>query len=75
MSNTEFGFSFGSMEVTRTYLDNKTNVAAISIKTDKTKFSVRATKTGQVRFFDGLGNECELVSKDYLQLIEINKPL
>jgi len=63
--NTEFGFNFGSMEVTRTCGDEKASV--ISIKTPKAKFSVRATKTGQLRFYSESGNECELVAKDYME--------
>ena len=67
---TEFGFNIGSMEVTRVYHDksksNNVGVAAISIKTAKCQFSVRATKTGQIRVFDEQGNECEIVSKNYM---------
>jgi len=58
---TEFGFNFGSMEVTRTSSDKSS--AIISIKTPKAKFSVRATKTGQIKFYDDQCNECELIAK------------
>lgn len=67
---TEFGFNIGSMEVTRVYHDksksNNVGVAAISVKTNKTSFSVRATKTGFIRIFDEQGNECEIVNKEYI---------
>ena len=63
MSNTEFGFNFGAMKVTRVYGDNKSHL--INIKTPKVSISVRSTPTGQVRFFDEQGNECELVNKQY----------
>ena len=62
---TRFGFLFGSMKVTRTAEDK--GVAIISVATPKTRFSVRATKTGQIRFFDEQGNECELVNKNYME--------
>jgi len=62
---TEFGFNFGSIEVTRTSSDKSS--AIISIKTPKAKFSVRATKTGQIRFYDDQGNECELIAKSYCE--------
>ena len=58
---TDFGFIFGSIEVTRVAQDHK-GAVIISIKTPKAEFSIRATKTGQVRFFDKSG-ECELVNK------------
>ena len=61
---TQFGFAFGSLEVTRTCTEKLT--ATISIKTSKCKFSVRATKNGSVRVFDEQGNECEIVSKSYM---------
>jgi hypothetical protein len=59
ISTTPFGFNMGSMEVTRTC--EEVSTSTISIKTPKTRFSVRATKTGMVSFYDGQGNECELV--------------
>ena len=65
--NTDFGFNFGSMEVTRTHRDKFASV--ISVKTPKTSFSVRATKTGNIRFYDDQGNECELVDKDFMKSI------
>jgi len=63
---TRFGFLFGSMSVTRTAIDDK-EVAIVSVATPKTKFSIRATKTGNVRFYDEQGNECELVNKEYME--------
>lgn len=69
---TEFGFNFGSMEVTRTcsYVNG---VAVISVKTPKSRFSIRATKNGSVRFYDNHGNECEFVNKAYVSELELNK--
>jgi hypothetical protein len=61
ISTTTFGFNMGSMEVTRTC--EEVSASIISIKTPKTRFSVRATKTGMVRFYDDKGSECELVIK------------
>jgi len=61
--NTDFGFNFGSMEVTRTANDKNSGICVVSLKTPKASFSVRATKTGFIRFYDDQGNECELVSK------------
>lgn len=62
--DTEFGFKFGSMQVTRINIDEKTGVAIISVDTPKAKISIRATKTGLVKFYDLCGNELKLVSKD-----------
>ena len=64
---TKFGFEFGGVDVSRMHLDDKTGVACIKIKTNKSEFVVRVTKTGCISFFDEQGNECELVSKDYIQ--------
>ena len=61
---TQHGFDFGSLSVTRTHSDKFASV--ISINTPKSKFSVRATKTGNIRFYDEQGNECELVNKDFI---------
>lgn len=67
MSNvTEFGFTFGSMEVERVCQDDKTGVSCIKVKTPKSQFSVRATKTGFIRIYDEQGNECDIVNKDYI---------
>ena len=60
--NTDFGFNFGSIEVSRIYKEK--GVSCVSIKTPKTSFSIRATKTGQVSIFDSEGNQCEIVSND-----------
>lgn len=57
---TQFGFDFGSMQVTRTSQDKFASV--ISVETPKNKFSVRATKTGKIRFYDNQGNELKLVA-------------
>jgi len=51
---TQCGFDFGSLSVTRTHSDKFASV--ISINTPKSKFSVRATKTGNIRFYDEQGN-------------------
>ena len=63
---TQHGFKFGSLDITRTYFDDKSGVSVIGIKTPKAKFSVRATKTGCMRIYDEFGNECEIVNKDYM---------
>jgi len=68
---TDFGFDFGSMKVTRTCSDKFASV--MSIETPKAKFSVRATKTGNIRFYSESGNECELVAKDYIQQLEADQ--
>ena len=60
---TQHGFNLGSLEVTRTHSDKFASV--ISVETPKAKFSVRATKTGNIRFYDDQGNECELVNKKF----------
>ena len=57
-------FDFGSIEVTRTYQDKAASI--ISVSTSKTKFSIRATNNGSIRFYDAQGNECELVNKNIL---------
>lgn len=64
---TDFGFAFGSLEVQRVAQDGN-DASIIRIKADKCVFSVRATKNGSVRFYDNLGNECELVSKDFMDM-------
>ncbi len=71
---TNFGFNMGCMKVTRTYEDKSEgknlHVSVVSIETPKTKFSIRSTRTGFVRFYDEQGNECELVNKDYMNKLE-----
>ena len=62
---TNHGFIFGSMDISRTFKETN-GAATITIATPKTSFSIRATKTGQVRFYDDRGNECELVNKEYV---------
>jgi len=62
---TEFGFNFVAISVTRTCEDKK-GAVIISVETQKAKFSVRATKTGFIKFYDNQGNECELVAKSYI---------
>ena len=69
MSNTKFGFDFGSISVERVYGD-KDVPHLIKIKTPKAEFTVRATKTGQIRLFSSAGHECELVDKDYMSQLE-----
>ena len=69
--NNKFGFDFGSMTVSRTCQDKVCSI--ISISTKKAKFSVRATNNGSVRFYDDQGNECELVSKEYLKSLTSGK--
>jgi len=70
---TNFGFDFGSMTVTRTAQDEKSSIVCITTK--KAKFSVRSTPNGSVRFFDDQGNECELVSKSYIEdLLTYKRP-
>jgi hypothetical protein len=64
---TEHGFKFGSLDITRTALNDKTGVAVVSIKTSNASFSVRATKTGRMRIYDEHGNECEIVNKDFMK--------
>ena len=63
--NNKFGFDFGSMTVSRTCQDDRASI--ISISTKKAKFSVRATNNGSIRIYDDQGNECEIVSKEYLE--------
>lgn len=67
---TEFGFNFGSLSVSRTCSDSK-GATVIQVKTPKASFSIRATKTGQIRFYSETGSECELVAKDYIEQLEI----
>ncbi len=61
---TQYGFNFGSMEVTRTSSGGD-GVAIISVKTPRAKFSIRTTKTGQIKFYDQFGDECELINKEF----------
>tara|TARA_R110002153_G_scaffold238168_4_gene392456 strand:- start:12104 stop:12358 length:255 start_codon:yes stop_codon:yes gene_type:complete len=69
MTNTVFGFNFGSMNIERVCGD-KDGPHVIKVKTPKAEFTVRATKTGQVRFFSSTSDECELVSKHYINQLE-----
>ena len=66
---SKFGFKFGSMNIERVCGDFD-GPHVVKVKTPKSEFSIRATKTGRVRFFDDGGNECELVSKDYVLELE-----
>jgi len=66
MTEAKNEFNFGALKITRITSDNK-GVAIISIKTDRARFSVRATKTGHISFHDDCGNECELVTKAYIK--------
>lgn len=71
---TEFGFKFGSIDVSRTASDKSSGITVVSIKTPKLSFSIRATKTGFISFYDGKGNECDLVDIDYIKLEQgVNK--
>ena len=63
---TEYGFTLGGVEVERMFHDAVTGISAINIKTNKTSFKVRVTKTGMVRFFDEQGDECKMVNKKYI---------
>lgn len=58
-SNTEFGFDFGSMKVTRTCSDEK-GAHTISIETPKERVSIRATKTGNISFYNDKGEKLYL---------------
>jgi len=59
---TQYGFDFGSMKVTRTHSDKLASV--ITISTPKNKISIRATKTGNLRFYNTDGHECQLIIKE-----------
>ena len=63
---TSYSYSFGSIDISQ-FQKDKTGTVKIGIKTPKANFTVRATKTGQVRFFDGQGNECELVPHSLIE--------
>mgnify|MGYP001597565924 CR=1 FL=1 len=67
MSENKYGFDFGSMTITRTCQDKRASI--ISVATKKAKFSIRATSNGSIRFFDDQGNECELVHKEYIEIL------
>ena len=56
---TEFGFDFGSMEVTRVCGDEDA-AHVISIKTPKKHFHMRATKSGILSFYDKNGDKLYL---------------
>lgn len=71
---TQYGFNFGSMKVSRICGDEKTGVHVVGIETRKNNIDVRATKTGQLRFFVG-EQECELVDKGYVKQLEDYKKL
>ena len=71
---TQYGFKFGSMEFTRVCGDDKSSIHVVSIETPKYNVKVRATKTGQLRFFVG-DQECELVDKGYVKQLEDYKKL
>ena len=67
-----YEFNFGALKITRIYSDDE-NEAIISIKTPEARFWVRATKTGHISFHDDCGNECELVTKAYIEQLTSNK--
>lgn len=69
MSDTECGFNFGSMNIERVHGEGD-SPHVVKVKTPKAEFSIRATKTGQVRFFDECGSECVLVAKEYVEILE-----
>lgn len=55
---TDYGFIFGSAEVTRIASD-ETGASIIGLKTPKHEISIRVTKTGKVKIYNQIG-EIEL---------------
>lgn len=50
---TEYGFTYGSAEITRMHTDTKTGAVYLGIKTPKADMQIYITKTGKVRIFNG----------------------
>jgi hypothetical protein len=67
---TDYGFNFGSLEVTRVCKDEI--AAVIKVKTPKASINIRATKTGNIRFYND-DSECVLVDKKYLEQLTEGK--
>jgi len=48
----DYGFEYGSAEVTRLFSDKKKGWVTLQVKTPKKTLQVYVTKTGKVRIFD-----------------------
>ena len=57
---TQYGFDYGGLSITRCCSDDKQGWVYISLKTDKKRVDVYVTKTGKMRFFDGNSKEMYL---------------
>ena len=57
---TDYGFRYGSLEITRIHSDESKGWVILQLRTPKSQLQVYATKTGKVRIFDELTNGTEL---------------
>lgn len=49
---TEFGFDYGSAQVSRMHSNPKKGCVILCVKTPKTEIQIYVTKTGKIRLFD-----------------------
>lgn len=56
---TQYGFSYGSLDITRIHSDDKKGWVILQLKTPKSRIQVYATKTGKLRLFDELNTGAE----------------
>ena len=60
---TEFGFNWGTAEVTRLFSDEAKGWVTIGIKTPKGEIQVYVTKTGKIRVHDKSGAEWKPIAQ------------
>ena len=52
----EYGFEYGSAEITRLFSDHEKGWVALGLQTPKESLQIQVTKTGKVRIFtEGVG--------------------
>lgn len=56
---TQYGFNYGSLDITRIHSDDKKGWVLLQLRTPKSRIQVYATKTGKLRLFDELNNGTE----------------
>lgn len=64
---TQFGFNWGSAELTRCFSDSKKEWVTLLLKTPKHELQIYVTKTGKVRIHEAGGREWKaLLGEDKL---------
>lgn len=51
----QYGFEYGSAQVTRLFSDDKKGTVTLEVKTPKQQIQIYVTKTGKIRIHDSQG--------------------